>query len=227
MRRLSLFVRLAQVHAPKGGVSIGGKQFKGGEFIPGEVLEKATKEEKAAIEGNEQAKAKPKLKLQDNERQAMAAWVAGASTDIRSKEFAGNITKSIQTFHDALDKFPKHEGMVFRGLTVDVDKLQEFAALPKGFVFEFKASTSTSTKEKISKRFADPKDVFGQGEKSVMFHIGTKTGADISSTNEEQGEVILRRGSKYQVTRITKGDGVDLVVHMEEIDNPDIRMLVA
>ena len=44
--------RLAQVHAPKGGVSIGGKQFKGGEFIPGDVLEKATDQEKAAIAGD-------------------------------------------------------------------------------------------------------------------------------------------------------------------------------
>lgn len=62
VRRLSLFVRLAQVHAPKGGVSIGGKQFKGGEFIPGEDLAKATPEEKAKIEGKEETKAEPKQK---------------------------------------------------------------------------------------------------------------------------------------------------------------------
>ncbi len=55
VRRLSLFVRLAQVHAPKGGVAVGGKKFKGGEFIPGEVLEKATREEKAKIEGERQS----------------------------------------------------------------------------------------------------------------------------------------------------------------------------
>jgi hypothetical protein len=44
-------VRMAAVHAPAGGISIGGKQFKGGEFIPGEVVERATAEEKAAIAG--------------------------------------------------------------------------------------------------------------------------------------------------------------------------------
>ena len=49
VRRLSLFVRLAQVHAPKGGVSIGGKQFKGGEFIPGDVLKNATIDERDQI----------------------------------------------------------------------------------------------------------------------------------------------------------------------------------
>ena len=44
-------MRMAAQHAPKGGISIGGKQFTGGQFIPGEVLKKATKEEKAKLEG--------------------------------------------------------------------------------------------------------------------------------------------------------------------------------
>ena len=51
--------RLAVTHAPKGGVSVGGKKFKGGEFIPGDVLEKATEKERAAIEGKKTGKAAP------------------------------------------------------------------------------------------------------------------------------------------------------------------------
>lgn len=38
-------------HAPVGGVTIQGKKFAGGEFIPGEVMEKATAKEKAAVSG--------------------------------------------------------------------------------------------------------------------------------------------------------------------------------
>ena len=38
-------------HSPKGGVTIGGKEFPGGEFIPGNVMATATKDEKAKIEG--------------------------------------------------------------------------------------------------------------------------------------------------------------------------------
>jgi hypothetical protein len=38
-------------HAPAGGVTVGGKFFRGGEFIPGEVVAKATAAEKAAIRG--------------------------------------------------------------------------------------------------------------------------------------------------------------------------------
>jgi len=62
-RRLSLFVRMAQVHAPAGGVSIGGKKFKGGEFIPGDVIEKATEEEKAKVEGKGGEPAERKRKV--------------------------------------------------------------------------------------------------------------------------------------------------------------------
>jgi hypothetical protein len=38
-------------HAPEGGVTVGGTFYPGGQFIPGEVIEKATKEEKEAIKG--------------------------------------------------------------------------------------------------------------------------------------------------------------------------------
>lgn len=42
--------RYAQgVHAPKGGVHIAGKEFRGGEFIPGDVVEEATPDERAAL----------------------------------------------------------------------------------------------------------------------------------------------------------------------------------
>lgn len=48
-----LFAKAAQ-RAPAGGVSVGGKQFRGGEFIPSEVMDLATDEEKAAVAGSEQ-----------------------------------------------------------------------------------------------------------------------------------------------------------------------------
>lgn len=43
---------MAVKHAPKGGLSIGGKKFTGGQFIPGDVLAKATEAEKAKLNGN-------------------------------------------------------------------------------------------------------------------------------------------------------------------------------
>ncbi len=44
-----LVARMAVQRAPKGGITIGGKKFKGGEFIPGEVLANASAQEKAAL----------------------------------------------------------------------------------------------------------------------------------------------------------------------------------
>jgi hypothetical protein len=45
-------IQLSAAHAPKGGVTIQGVQYTGGQFIPAEVLAKATPEERAKIAGN-------------------------------------------------------------------------------------------------------------------------------------------------------------------------------
>lgn len=44
-------VAYESVHAPKGGVTVAGKEYVGGQFIPKAVLAKATPEEKAALAG--------------------------------------------------------------------------------------------------------------------------------------------------------------------------------
>jgi len=46
-----LVQRMAAAHAPAGGVTVQGKEYSGGQFIPGDVMAKATAEEKAAVEG--------------------------------------------------------------------------------------------------------------------------------------------------------------------------------
>lgn len=45
-------IRMAIAHAPKGGVSIGGSRYAGGEFIPGEVMDSATPEDRAEVSGH-------------------------------------------------------------------------------------------------------------------------------------------------------------------------------
>lgn len=156
--------------------------------------------------------------LSDAEEHSLKAWVAGAAFDIRRKEASGNLDENIQTFHRALDGSPKYEGMVYRGMTVNSDKLKEFVGLQKGAEIEYKASASASKDRNVSMRFTDPKGIFASGDKSVMFDIRSKQGADISSRNAEQAEVVLRMGSKYRVVKTTADSGgVDLVIHMEEV----------
>lgn len=76
-------VKMSAVHAPAGGVTIGGKEFHGGEFIPGDVLDKATPEERAKVEGKEPAEAKAaketdKPKAEPIVHDAYKALAAGA-----------------------------------------------------------------------------------------------------------------------------------------------------
>ncbi len=54
-----LVARMAVQRAPKGGITIGGKKFKGGEFIPGEVLAKASTAEKAQLAKAKTSTARP------------------------------------------------------------------------------------------------------------------------------------------------------------------------
>ena len=59
-------VEKAAAHAPKGGVSVQGKDYTGGEFIPADVMARATDEEKAAVEGG----AKAPLATAESERES-------------------------------------------------------------------------------------------------------------------------------------------------------------
>ena len=97
-RRLSLFVRLAQVHAPKGGVSIGGKKFKGGEFIPGEDLAKATPEEKAKIEGKGEESKKTNSEQNQTDSPQFKKWF-GKSKIVDEKG------EPLRIYHGTADEF--------------------------------------------------------------------------------------------------------------------------
>ena len=70
-------------HAPAGGVTIGGKQFVGGQFIPGEVLDRATPQEKAAVEG--------KADKPDNP----APSIPGLSEDAQKPDNAGKVRRVV------------------------------------------------------------------------------------------------------------------------------------
>lgn len=86
---------MAVHHAPKGGIKIAGQQFKGGEFIPAEVMAKATSEEKSALEGKtsgQQEKSKdkiqPKVKEQEPSEKAKRAMAAHKMVDATIQRYA-------------------------------------------------------------------------------------------------------------------------------------------
>lgn len=59
----------AAAHAPAGGVTVAGKQFSGGQFIPSDVMEQATPEERARVEGGESQSKSPKENWQKTSKE--------------------------------------------------------------------------------------------------------------------------------------------------------------
>jgi hypothetical protein len=88
----------AAAHAPAGGVSVGGKEYRGGEFIPGDVMDRATDDEKAKVAGQDDPKGDAKGNTKGGARGALPDGdvLAGApsknlkaSGDVRAVEHNG------------------------------------------------------------------------------------------------------------------------------------------
>lgn len=107
-------LQYAAAHAPKGGVTIQGKEYKGGEFIPAEVVESATAEEKAAIEG----KGKPDsddddepFTLTGKPKHAKPEKPAKKPKEKQGKLFAGtDDSPGQESFFDDIDPGAKNVG---------------------------------------------------------------------------------------------------------------------
>lgn len=92
------------LHAPPGGVTIHGVKYKGGEFIPKEVIERLTPEERSKVEAGSVArhiKKKPELskegkkrKVKENEDSFYSAdWIAGNKAAKQFKELSKRATE--------------------------------------------------------------------------------------------------------------------------------------
>lgn len=102
-------------HAPVGGVSVGGKQYVGGQFIPGDVVARATPEERKAIRGDG-GKPDPK-----GRRGGRAATPSQKSDP---KKVAGNRTKAGQ-------KIPQKKSIKGVGGVVDIARSRRIKAAHK------------------------------------------------------------------------------------------------
>jgi hypothetical protein len=96
-------VHFAAVHAPAGGVTIAGTEYTGGQFIPGDVVEKATAEEKAQLAGKKDGEAGVSAEPPHHEKvvQALQASVdaivgdaEGKARQLVDQAFAGKVTNA-------------------------------------------------------------------------------------------------------------------------------------
>lgn len=71
--------RKAAAHAPAGGVTVGGVHYTGGQFIPGDVMENATPEERAVVEGGGDPAGRPAVSDENKEvdPELASAWSGG------------------------------------------------------------------------------------------------------------------------------------------------------
>jgi len=146
-----------------------------------------------------------KLKLNDKEEDVLLLWGGTKYTKLakleKSKKFDN---PKLKLFYQVLDKLPKYKGNAFRGISKIPLKVAEDYAKQKTITFGVTSSASTS--KKLASNFIriDP----NKEEYGILFIIKCKTAANYfkceyaQPTLKKEKEVILRRESKYKVTKV-------------------------
>lgn len=104
-------------HAPSGGITIGGTFYKGGEFVPGEVVAKATKEERAKLERGEGDKpaAEPHT-LTRHEFHKQEKEKAGYDPQATNKAYWGHVRAALEAGKEVPEHVKEHYAEVMGGL---------------------------------------------------------------------------------------------------------------
>lgn len=116
----------------------------------------------------------------------------------------------------AVDKLKPYRGTVYRGMEFNTgrlltDRRQYQAALDYyksnvGKEITEKAYTSTGkVKDRINRKFAG-------GDLNLRFTIDSKNGRDLSRFNDEEYEVLFKRGAKFKVVSV-RGNNI----HLQEV----------
>jgi hypothetical protein len=108
----------------------------------------------------------------------------------------------------SLKKFPEYRGTVIRGTDLPANVLAEHVP---GSVVTYKAFTSATIGLLLTENFQD---------QPVVIKIRSKHGHDISSLNDEEGEVIFLPGTRFRVVsrKDAAGDNQVTNITLQEID---------
>jgi hypothetical protein len=163
------------------------------------------------------------------ERRELEHW--GGSVEacdrIRTKELTGGpkegefeeSKRAYDDFHNAIDRAPAYEGVVYRGL--DNMDGEFIGSLKKGDTWEFEATSSASKSSKVAKGYGTY-ETGPSGTVDVVLKIDARNGADLSRiTGARDKEVVMRKGSKAKITGFSTMPlgkyGKLKVIEMEEI----------
>jgi len=178
-----------------------------------------------------------KKSIAGEELNSIREYTGPTYKNIRSYQNEGKgcnekITKHMTNLSRALERAPKYEGEVYRGIAfTSKKKLVEFVASvqKEGFLTE-KGFTSTSTSKSVATKFTKKQKTNSfeaglQQEKSILIKLKTKTGVDISdvSSYPKEKEVLIKPPSKWKLSRVTSASipsvvgGKMTVLEMEEV----------
>lgn len=124
----------------------------------------------------------------------------------------------------ALSKLPKYEGVVYRGETMSIKKLQERFLDHIGDVVSDKGFISSSLYMDTPMKFISHAGI-PKNHKRVIFEIQSKNGRNISKisefngifTLENQHEILFDKGTKFLVKkRRVEGDGTYRIILVEQ-----------
>jgi len=128
--------------------------------------------------------------------------------------------KVIQDLGNGLDKAPKYQGTLYRAMYHrEMEHLKFRRQFKEGATIEFKADSSSTTDFWMAKKLlgedrlgTESEDYGLDAQPGYMLVIQAKNAADIRAVNPSESEVVLRRNSKYRVTKV-HGD----TYHLEQL----------
>lgn len=143
-------------------------------------------------------------------------------SDIRSASINGrppSYVHEAKDINDFIDKSPKFEGQVYRGITLTPDQHKNLLQNGTNKEITMLGISSWSSDKGVASKFASDNIVSGADLRPVVFRVTNKTGASVThlSKFENEKEVIQPSTSKYKIRTVAHGsDGVTRV-HLEEV----------
>ena len=165
------------------------------------------------------------LGLSEAEKSVVSRYSRNLYYDINSRIYADERLPAYEkaaknTLNRALEKLPKYEGTVYRGVSkgISEERLKQYKdAAEKGGTITEKAFISTSKDKKIANLF--------EAGKGVAFEIKTKTGRDIKDFSVYNGnfygsdekEVLIGNNKKFKVIKYVVNNNGGIEIGLEEI----------
>jgi hypothetical protein len=151
----------------------------------------------------------------DSYQEAIRGFAGSEYREIRSASVGQDANEDIKRKAQNMDKFinksPKFEGEVHRGVIVSPE---EANALKAGATINMKGMSSWSSDQGIAESFASGA---GNNNQAVIFHVNNKSGASIAhlAAMPYQKEVVAPSTAKYGIQQ-TQNKGSTLHVYLTE-----------